>query len=73
MLPSPVGIDLCHRFCGMMITMSTKQKRGAAQLKKKRGVLVFHRGDPLSASTVKKTLEKVRRERDDRNLSPSPA
>ena len=53
--------------------MTAKQKRGAAQLKKKRGVRVIHRGEPLSSSTVRETLEEVRRERDDRNLSPSSA
>src|SRR6266852_9805160 len=42
--------------------------RGTAQLRKKRGVWVFHCGEPLSASTVDETLEQVRRERDDRNL-----
>jgi hypothetical protein len=57
----------------MIMAMSAKQKRKAAQPRKKRGVFVFHRGDLLSASTVKKTLEKVRRERDDRNLSSSSA
>jgi hypothetical protein len=48
----------------MMENMTVKQKRSAVQLKKKRGVRVFHCGEPLSASTVAKTLEKVRRERD---------
>ena len=42
--------------------------RGTAQLRKKRGVWVFHCGEPLSASTVEETLDQVLRERDDRNL-----
>ncbi len=42
--------------------------RGSAQLRKKRGVWVFHCGEPLSASTVEETIEQVRRERDDENL-----
>lgn len=45
--------------------------RGTAQLRKKRGVWVFHCGEPLSASTVEETIEQVRRERDDRNLGQS--
>jgi AbrB family looped-hinge helix DNA binding protein len=42
--------------------------RGAAQLRKKRGVWVYRSDEPLSASTVKETLERVRRERDHENL-----
>ena len=42
--------------------------RGTAQLRKKRGVWVFHCGEPLLASTVNETLEQIRRERDDWNL-----
>lgn len=42
--------------------------RGTAQLRKKRGVWVFHCGEPLSASTVEETIEQVRRERDEGNL-----
>jgi len=53
--------------------MTAKQKRRTSKLKKKRGVWLFQRGKRLSASTVEKTLEKVRRERDDRNLSPTPS
>ncbi|MDO8434495.1 MAG: AbrB/MazE/SpoVT family DNA-binding domain-containing protein [Candidatus Binatus sp.] len=44
--------------------------RGTAELRKKRGVWVFHCGEPLSASTVRETLEQVRSERNDRNLRP---
>jgi AbrB family looped-hinge helix DNA binding protein len=42
--------------------------RGTAQLRKKRGVWVFHCGEPLSVATVEETIEQIRRERDDRNL-----
>jgi AbrB family looped-hinge helix DNA binding protein len=42
--------------------------RGAAQLRKKRGVWVYRSDEPLSASTVQETLERVRRERDQENL-----
>lgn len=43
--------------------------RGTAQLRKKRGVWVFHSGKPLLAQTVQDTLDQVRRERDVQNLS----
>ena len=42
--------------------------RGTAQPRKKRGVWVFHCGEPLSAATVDETIEQARRERDERNL-----
>ena len=42
--------------------------RGTAQLRKKRGVWVFHCGEPLSASMVEETIDQVRRERDEGNL-----
>jgi AbrB family looped-hinge helix DNA binding protein len=42
--------------------------RGTAQLRKKRGVWVFHSGEPLFAATVDETIERVRRERDEHNL-----
>jgi AbrB family looped-hinge helix DNA binding protein len=42
--------------------------RGTAQLRKKLGVWVFRCGEPLSASTVQKTIEQVRRARDEQNL-----
>ena len=45
--------------------------RGTAQLRKKRGVWVFHCGEPLAASTVQQTIEQVRRERDEQNLGQS--
>lgn len=43
--------------------------RGTTALRKKRGVWVFHSGEPLSAATVQKTLDETRRERDERNLA----
>ena len=46
--------------------------RGTAQLRKKRGVWVFHCGEPLLAATVEETIEQTRRERDDRNLGERP-
>jgi AbrB family looped-hinge helix DNA binding protein len=45
--------------------------RGTAQLRKKRGVWVFHCGEPLSAATVQETVEQVRRERNEQNLGRS--
>jgi len=45
--------------------------RGTAQLRKKRGVWVCSSGEPLSAATVDKTIEQVRRERDNRSLGQS--
>jgi AbrB family looped-hinge helix DNA binding protein len=45
--------------------------RGTAQLRKKRGVWVFHCGEPLSAAAVKETGEQMRRERDEQNLGRS--
>lgn len=42
--------------------------RGTAALRKKRGVWVFHSGEPISAATVQETVEEIRRDRDDRNL-----
>jgi AbrB family looped-hinge helix DNA binding protein len=43
--------------------------RGNAQLRKKHGVWVFRSGEPLSASTVQETIDRVRRERDEANLA----
>lgn len=42
--------------------------RGSAQLRKKRGVWVFHCGEPLSAAVVQETIDQVRSERDQSNL-----
>jgi AbrB family looped-hinge helix DNA binding protein len=42
--------------------------RAAGTLRKKRGVWVYHTGEPLSAETVNETLEKVRQERDEQNF-----
>jgi AbrB family looped-hinge helix DNA binding protein len=51
--------------------ITLRPSRGTAQLRKKRGVWVFHCGEPLLASTVEGTIEQVRRERDEGNLGPS--
>jgi AbrB family looped-hinge helix DNA binding protein len=51
--------------------ITLRPSRGTAQLRKKRGVWVFHSGEPLSASTVDETLEQVRGERDARNIGQS--
>ncbi len=45
--------------------------RGNAPLRKKQGVWVFRSGEPLPASTVQETIERVRRERDETNLARS--
>lgn len=42
--------------------------RGTAQLRKKRGVWVFHCGEPLSGATVQETIGQLRRQRDEHNL-----
>jgi AbrB family looped-hinge helix DNA binding protein len=43
--------------------------RGNAPLRKKHGVWVFRSGEPLPASTVQETIERLRRERDEANLA----
>jgi len=45
--------------------------RGTGQLRKKQGVWVFHGGEPLSAATVRQTIEQMRRERDEQNVGRS--
>jgi hypothetical protein len=45
--------------------------RGTAQLRKKRGVWVFHCGEPPSAATVQQTIEQLRCELDEHNLGRS--
>jgi len=73
-LPKPVR-DQLQLAPGDELEMETvderiilRPSRGAAQLKKKRGVWVFRSGQPLSASTVQKTIEQIRRERDEQHL-----
>lgn len=44
-----------------------RPSRGSTQLRKKHGVWISHRGEPLSAATVQKTIEGVKRMREDRN------
>ncbi|MGH7812862.1 MAG: AbrB/MazE/SpoVT family DNA-binding domain-containing protein [Candidatus Binataceae bacterium] len=48
--------------------IALRPMRGAAQLRKKNGVWVYRRGEPLAAATVQETIERIRRERDDLNL-----
>ncbi len=42
--------------------------RGQAQLRKEDGVWVYSTGEPLSASLVEKTVQRLREERDLQNL-----
>ena len=42
--------------------------QATGQLRKDRGVWVFHGGAPLSVEMVQQTVDQVRRERDERNL-----
>lgn len=39
--------------------------RGKAEMHKKRGIWVFHSGEPLTASVAEETIRKVREERED--------
>jgi AbrB family looped-hinge helix DNA binding protein len=41
------------------------------QLRKEHGVWVFHGGEPLSAAMIRKTIEQMRRERDERHQGRS--
>jgi AbrB family looped-hinge helix DNA binding protein len=41
--------------------------RGRGRLRKEQGMWVFHGGGALSAATVRRTIEQIRRERDMRN------
>jgi AbrB family looped-hinge helix DNA binding protein len=45
--------------------------RGTPRLRKKRGVWVFHCGEPMLASTVGETTEQVRRKRYEENIGQS--
>jgi AbrB family looped-hinge helix DNA binding protein len=73
-LPKPIreklqlapGDELEMEYLDDRITL--RPLRGTAQLRKKRGVWVFYSGEPLAAATVKETIERGRRERDDRIL-----
>jgi AbrB family looped-hinge helix DNA binding protein len=42
--------------------------RRTGQLRKEHRVWVFHGGEALSAATVRRTIEQIRRERDEQNL-----
>jgi len=44
-----------------------RPSHGAAQLKKKRGIWVYHADEPLAAATVQETVERTRREREEHN------
>jgi AbrB family looped-hinge helix DNA binding protein len=69
-LPKPVreklqlapGDELQLECLDDLITL--RPLRGPAQLRKKRGVWVFHCGGPLSAVTVDETIKRTSRERD---------
>ena len=41
--------------------------RGAAPLRKERGIWVYHTGRPLKAATTDQTLHQIREERDHQN------
>jgi len=60
------GDELDIQSSGEDITL--RPVRGQAQLRKKHGVWVFRSGEPLSATTVQKTMREIQRERDARNL-----
>lgn len=73
-LPKPVR-DQLELAPGDQLTMESdddrivlRPSRGTAQLRKKRGVWVYHSGEPLTAATVDETLQRVRRDRDAHNL-----
>jgi AbrB family looped-hinge helix DNA binding protein len=73
-LPKPVR-DQLELAPGDQLTMESdddrivlRPSRGTAQLRKKRGVWVYHSGEPLTEATVDETLQRVRRERDEHNL-----
>ena len=73
-LPKPVR-DKLQLIAGDQLQLESDEdriilrpSRGAAQLRKKRGIWVYHSGEPLTAATVNETLERVRRERDEHNL-----
>jgi len=76
-LPKPVR-DKLQLAAGDQLEMESvddrimlRPLRGTAQLRKKRGVWVFHCGEPLSAVMVQQTVEQVRREREEQNLGRS--
>jgi AbrB family looped-hinge helix DNA binding protein len=52
--------------------ITLRPTRGNAQLRKKRGIWVYRSGEPLSQAAVDKTVEEVRRERENHNLSKRP-
>jgi len=78
-LPKPVREKLQLSAGDQLELESTEDRitlrpvRGNAQLRKKRGVWVFHSGEPLSEVTVQQTVEQIRRERDDQNRGKHPS
>ncbi len=75
-LPKPVRDELQLRAGDSLELESSEDRivlrpvRGTGPLRKKRGVWVFRAGEPLSADVVNRTLQTVRRERDQTNLGP---
>lgn len=74
MLPKPVRDELELQPGDPLEVESSEEQvvlrpvRGTAPLRKKKGIWVFHAGEPLAASTVNQTLREVREERDRKNL-----
>ncbi len=73
-LPKPIR-DKLQLTAGDQLTMESDEdrivlrpSRGTAQLRKKRGIWVYRVGEPLTADTVRESLERVRGERDASNL-----
>lgn len=48
--------------------ITLRPSRGQAKLRKKRGIWVYNSGEPLTAAEVEKTIDQIRRERDEANL-----
>lgn len=48
--------------------ITLRPTRGNAQLRKKHGIWVYRSGEPLSQSTVNKTIREVREERENQIL-----
>lgn len=73
-LPKPVRDEL-QLHAGDSLELESSEDRivlrpvrGTGPLRKKRGVWVFRAGEPLSAEAVNRTLQTVRRERDQQTL-----
>ncbi len=48
--------------------ITLRPSRGHAQLRKKHGIWVYRSGEPLTQTTVDKTAQEVRQERENHNL-----